>query len=76
VQTVTAWDAPPSFGPLPDSASDAGVSPGDGNNGDVSTGSTSSGGCAVGQSAASWPIFALMSLWLRGRRRDRKSRGA
>lgn len=77
VQTVSAWDTPPSFGPLPDSASDAGVSPGDGNNGDGSKGSTSSGGgCATGPSAASWPLFALMSLWLRGRRRDRKTRGA
>lgn len=68
VQTVTAWDAPPSFGPEPDPASDAGVSPGDGSAGST----TSGGGCAVGQTAGSWPLFALLSLslLLRARKHD------
>ena len=65
VQTVSGWDAPPSFGPGPQPVRDAGVLPGDSGDGDASTGGPpAGGGCAAGGTTASWPIFVVTSMLL------------
>ncbi len=74
VQTVSAWDAPPTFGVSSGSGSgsapnDAGVPPDAGGDPNSSSGPPSARGCDVGLPAGSWPLCVLVCLLLRRSRR-------